>query len=127
MSELNDMLNSHHPKRHARRFYHAFKGLEHVFRNEANFRIHVVAAVTASLLASYLNFSTTEWLVLVLTMGFVLITEILNTLIEEMIDHLITEHHEAARIIKDVGAASVLMAAIISVVSGALLFIPKLF
>ena len=125
-SQNNSMLNQHHPNKHVRSFYYAGRGLSHIIKNEANFRIHVLAAILVVGLAAYLKFNYIEWVVLSFTIGFVFITEILNTLIEELIDHLVKEHHESARIIKDLGAAAVLTAAGLSLVVAGLLFVPKL-
>lgn len=124
-SEIN-FLASHHPKKHIKSFYYAFRGLKHVILSQANFRFHIFAGILAVLLAFYFRFSTYEWLFLTFVIAFVLITEIINSLIEEVVDHLIQEHHEGARIIKDVGAASVLVAAIFSAIVGIFLFLPKI-
>ena len=124
--ELNNIFSQHSTKRHIRSFYYAGRGLKHVFLNEANFRIHFLIGSLASVLAYLLHFSHIEWVLLVFAIGFVLITEIINSLIEELIDHLVQEHHESARIIKDLGAATVLTAAILSVIVGLFLFLPKI-
>lgn len=122
-----ELLSSHHPKKHLKSFYYAFCGLKHVVVSQANFRFHLLAGFFVVLLAFYLKFSTTEWILLCFVISFVLITEIINSLIEELVDHLIHEHHEGAKVIKDIGAASVLISAIFSVIVGLLLFLPKIF
>ncbi len=123
---MHHLLKSHNPKKHVKSFFYASRGLSHVFLNEANFRVHVVATLLVSTLAYLLKFSAFEWILLSFTVGFVLILEIVNSLVEEMVDHLVQEHSESARIVKDLGAAAVLLAALLSVFVGALLFIPKL-
>ncbi len=120
------IVSSHSPKKHIKRFGYALNGLFHVILNEANFRVHLVATLVVSAGAYYLKFSYFEWLILILTIGFVLVTEMINSLTEELVDHLVKEHHEGVRIIKDVAAASVLVSVIISLFIGSLLFIPKL-
>lgn len=120
------MIKEHHPAKHARRFGYAFSGLHYALMNEANFRIHTIAALLVVGMGFYFHFSIIEWLFLTLAIGFVFLTEIINTLIEEVVDHLIQEHHEGAKIIKDLGSASVLTAAIISLIMGVLLFGPRL-
>lgn len=123
---FSELLCSHHPKKHLKSFYYAFSGLKHVIISQANFRFHLLAGFFVVLLAFYLKFSTIEWILLCFVISFVLITEIINSLIEELVDHLIHEHHEGAKVIKDVGAASVLISAIFSVIVGLLLFLPKI-
>lgn len=126
MGLIEEIIRSHHPRRHARSFSYAISGIIHIFISEANFRIHIFAALVTSVLAYLLNFNAHEWMILILTIGFVLVLEMLNTLIEELIDHFVKEHHEGAKIIKDIGAALVLMASIISFVVGLILFLPKI-
>ncbi len=123
---MMNLIRSHNPKKHVKSFFYASRGLGHVFMNEANFRVHIVATLLVSTLAYFLKFSYFEWIFLAFTIGFVLILEIVNTLVEEMVDHLVQEHSESARIVKDLGAAAVFLAAILSVFVGCLLFIPKL-
>jgi diacylglycerol kinase len=47
--------------------------------------------------------------------------------IEEMVDLIVKEHREQARIAKDVAAGMVLVAAIGSVIIGAVIFLPYIF
>ncbi len=126
MRLIEEIIKSHHPRKHVRSFSYAFSGLIHIFIYEANFRVHIFATIVTLVLAYLLNFNAYEWMILILTIGFVLVLEMLNTLIEELIDHLVKEHHEGAKIIKDIGAALVLTASIISLVVGLILFLPKI-
>jgi diacylglycerol kinase (ATP) len=45
-------------------------------------------------------------------MGFLLSAEILNTVMEELMDHFFKEYSETARIVKDLSAGYVLVAAL---------------
>ena len=56
----------------------------------------------------------------------VLITELINSLIERVIDYIKPELHPKAKIIKDISAAVVLVAAITSIIVGLIIFIPKI-
>jgi len=80
--------------------------------HEANFRIEVVIASFFVSMGLLLGIKLFEWAVLVLALGFMLSAEIMNTVIEEFMDHLIQEHHEGVRVIKDLSAAFVLTASI---------------
>jgi len=80
--------------------------------NEANFRVEVVVASFFVSMGLLFNIKLYEWAVLVLALGFLLSAEIMNTAIEEFIDHLVKEHHEGVRVIKDLSAAFVLTASI---------------
>jgi diacylglycerol kinase len=50
----------------------------------------------------------------------------LNTAIEAAMDHATTDFHPQVKIVKDVAAGAVLVAAITAVVVGALIFGPRL-
>lgn len=107
-------------------FKYAIRGVKDALRSEHNLRIHFLAALIALVAAKLLKFSITEFAVLVLTISFVIISELMNTIIEKIVDMHSKEISEKARVIKDISAAIVLFAAITSVVVGIILFIPKL-
>jgi len=108
-------------------FKYAGSGLLHALRREKNFRRQLVFGLFVIILALLLNFSRTEWLVLLLTICLVLTAELLNTVIELLVD-LVTEEKflPKAKLTKDVSAAFVLLISIFSLVLGMLLFIPHL-
>lgn len=114
---MNEMLKSHHPIRHAKSFKYAFEGIFHALLHEANFRIQVFIVLVSTFLGFYYRISNTEWGLLVICMGFLLVAEMVNTVVEEFMDHLITEYNEGVKIIKDMSAGFVL------ITSGVVLFI----
>jgi diacylglycerol kinase len=116
-------LKSHHPIRHARSFSYAFSGILHAIINEANFRVQIFITIIAIVLGIYYKISTIEWSVLVLSLGFLLSAELINTTVEEFVDHLVQEHHEGARVIKDLSAGYVLTAAITTLIVMILVFL----
>lgn len=121
------ILKSHHPIRHAKSFKYAFEGIFHALVNEANFRVQVAFTFVVILSGFHFKISNTEWAILVLSTGFLLSAEMVNTVVEEFIDNLIKDYNEAAKIIKDLSAGFVLTAAITTLVITALIFIPKMF
>ena len=62
-----------------------------------------------------------------LAIGFVWTAELFNTAIESLSDLVSKDHHPEIKFIKDVSAAAVLLSAIAAVITGAIIFIPKLF
>ncbi|AWO01768.1 diacylglycerol kinase [Chitinophaga alhagiae] len=108
-----------------RSFRFAFNGILAFLRSEPNGRIHLAATAAVIALACWLRCTLTEWVLLTLVMALVWITEMLNTAIEKVMDHLSPERHPAVKWIKDVAAGAVLVAAIAAVVTGLLIFIPK--
>lgn len=113
-------------RRIIRSFHHAFSGLGRVMRYEQNFRIHILVAVFVATLALLLGFSLIEWAVLLITVGVVLTFEIFNSVVEDLIDILEPRIHIQVKIIKDGAAAAVLLTALIAIVIGAILFLPRL-
>lgn len=108
-------------------FDYAFSGLRTALKKEPNIRIHLIIALLAIILAFFLNFNSVEWIILAFTIAFVLILELINTTLESLINMVSPEIKEEARIAKDVSAAAVLISAILSVIVGAFLFLPKIF
>lgn len=106
-------------------FYYAGAGIRQFFRQEHNARIHLVAAIVVALLAWRLKVSNSEAVALVIVVGLVWVTEMLNTCLEKAMDMITTEHHPQVKIIKDLAAGAVLIAAIIALIVGAIIFIPK--
>jgi diacylglycerol kinase (ATP) len=109
-----------------RSFGYAFEGVAYILRTQRNARIELVIGIAAVALAAWLGISAVEWAVLVLTIAFVVGLEWINTSLELAISLASPERHPSAKAAKDVAAASVLLGAVISVVVGLLLFVPRL-
>jgi diacylglycerol kinase (ATP) len=107
-------------------FKYAFRGFWLLLRNEHNSRIHLFAAIVAIVLGFILKINLSEWSILVLVIGIVFITELFNTTIETVSDIIDKKWNESIRNAKDYSATAVLVAAIISVLAGGIIFIPKL-
>jgi diacylglycerol kinase len=108
-------------------FYYAFQGLKTALKNEPNLQIHTFFAASAILTAAYLKVSTIEWLILTFTIFYVITLELLNTVLENIVNLVSPEVKPYAKIAKDVSAACVLLAAIMSVIVGLVIFLPKIF
>lgn len=104
----------------------AINGLKNVFVNERNFKIHLLMGLIVMLISIYLKLSYIEWVMIILVIGLVLITEIINSAIEKLIDYVKPEIHPTAKVIKDTMAGAVLISAIVSILVGTMIFIPKL-
>ncbi len=114
-------------KKHHISFKHASDGILHNFRTQPNFRIHLIAAIVAIVLGIYFQLAQLEWLVLLFTIVLVIITEMLNTALESIIDLLSPNQHLAAKIAKDTAAGMVLLSTIAAVIVGLVVFLPKVF
>lgn len=107
-------------------FKYAGEGLWHAVRTQRNFRIHLVFTVAIVALGLWLNLSRESWAVLALTIGIVLVTEMMNTAAEALVDLASPDYHPLAKLVKDVAAGAVLLIAIVSIVVGLLVLGPPL-
>ena len=105
---------------------HAWRGLGILFKTTHNFWLQIFFSLVATYLGFILCISTTEWLFLVFSIGLVFITETLYTAFEIDIDLTSPNYHPYARDTKDVAAGAVLLSIILSVLIGAIIFIPKI-
>lgn len=107
-------------------FGFAFNGLIILFQEEHNSRIHFLVAFCAVIAGVWLKISTIEWLLIVLSIGFVITLEIINSAIENISDFISPEKHEMIKKIKDLTAAAVLIGSITSLTIGLIIFLPKI-
>ena len=107
-------------------FKFAFNGLCSLLKNEHNSRIHLLAAIIAIAMGIVLKINYIEWSLLVIVIGVVFLSELLNSSLESLADVIEPEWNEQIRKAKDYTAAAVLISAIISVIVGGLIFIPKI-
>jgi diacylglycerol kinase len=107
-------------------FSFAFQGLKSALKKEPNFRLHAFIAGFAMILAIFLKLNFYEWAILIFTIFFVLIMELLNTTLEAVVNLVSPEINPQAKIAKDVSAAFVLMSAAMAVIIGLIIFLPKI-
>lgn len=105
----------------------AWNGLLHVIKNERNLRIHIFITIVVIAIGYYFTLTLIEWTIIFLVIGFVLVTEVFNTVVEELINYLNPTIHPTAKVIKDMAAGAVLLAAIFSIIIGLLIFAPKVY
>jgi undecaprenol kinase len=108
-------------------FSYAFNGIFKVIKTERNVKIHLIASALVTCAGICFSITKTEWLVLILTMCFVIVLEMINTAVEYMADLVSPDYNENVKIIKDVSAGAVLLAAIASVIIGLVIFIPYVY
>ena len=107
-------------------FNFAIEGLISALKNEKHMKVHILAAIIIVILAIVINASKVEILIISLSVSFVLITELVNTAVEAIVDLVSPERHPLAKLAKDVAAGAVLVAAINALCVGYLLFYDKL-
>ena len=106
-------------------FIYAFSGLKEAF-SQANFRIHILAAIAVIAAGYFLKISSAEWCLVLLSIGIVLASECFNTAIEFLTNIVSPGINPAAGKIKDLSAGAVLICALFALITGLIIFIPKL-
>lgn len=114
-------------KKRSKSAIYALSGLKTLFLEEHNSRIHVVITILVIAAGILLDISLTEWLVVSLLVGLVFGLEIMNSAIENLCDYISPQWHESIKKIKDLAAAAVFVASVISVICGVIIFLPKLY
>lgn len=107
-------------------FKNAFAGLKHTLKTQRNMRIHFIIAILALLLSVFLKISRTELLMVFFSIFLVISMELFNTAVEIIIDMISSEYNIRAKIVKNVSAAAVLVAAFNAVIVAYLVFLDKL-
>lgn len=107
-------------------FATAFSGIVYFFKTERNGKIQAAIAILTLLAALWLHLSALEWILILFCIAGVIGLEMINTGLEHLCNHVHKEYHSSIKIIKDLAAGAVLFTAIISVVVGLIIFIPKI-
>jgi diacylglycerol kinase len=89
-------------------------------------RIHLGVASAVIIVGLWLGLSADQWAMLALTSCLVLLSEMINTVVEKLVDLVCPDYHPLAKVVKDVMAGAVLLAAIVAVIIGLLVLGPPL-
>jgi len=118
--------NSFSIKARLKSFQYAFEGLNSFFSTQHNAIIHLIMTLLAFSAAVFYNVTRIEGIAIALAIGFVWAAELFNTAIEKLADLVSKEYHPEIKFIKDVSAAAVLLSAVAALITGAIIFLPKL-
>lgn len=106
-------------------FSYPVKGLKYAYRNEQNLTVDVGIALIVVIFGFIFKVNKYEWAILALTIGLVISCELINTAIEATVDLVTEEYHPLAKVAKDTSAAAVFIFAIVAVIVGLIIFLPK--
>ena len=120
------MVHNFFYRRHSISFKHAFAGLCYTIKTQPNLRIHFTIAALVTLAGIYFRLNYIEWLIILFTFLWVIVSEMINTSLEAIVDLIIDTKHQQAKIAKDVAAGMVLVGALGSVIIGLVIFLPKI-
>ena len=93
-----------------RAFKYSWQGLVYVFKNEIAFRQDVLVFLIGSVVSFFLPVCAVSRAVMIFSLFFILLMEMVNTAIEVIINRISTEHNPLSGVAKDIGSALVLLA-----------------
>jgi diacylglycerol kinase (ATP) len=122
----NEQQASFSIKERLKSIRYAYEGLNAFFASQHNAIIHLVLTIVSFMAAIFFNVSKTEMMAIIIVSAFVWSAELFNTAIEKLADLVSKDFDPRIKFIKDVSAAAVLLSAIAALLTGAIVFIPKL-
>ena len=108
-------------------FGYALEGIKYVFYHEQNIIVMSFLGVVALVLGFIFKISYLEKLTIILLIGIILPLEFFNTAIEAVVDlHDGDKKSKYGKVAKDCASASLLVASVIALIVGIVIFIPRI-
>lgn len=107
-----------------KRFKHPIAGLVVLLQKDKNFLLHLIVALFVLTISVLFNITRTEWLFIIIAISAVLFMEVINTSVEYVVDLITDEYHQLAKYAKDTASLAVLIASMMSLLIGMIIFIP---
>lgn len=104
----------------------AFSGIWYCIKTQRNIKIQLVIAAIVVICAIYFKVTITEAMFLTFATMLVIITEVINTAIEEAVNLCTDKFHPLAKLAKDVAAGAVVLAALNAVIIAIFIFVSKI-
>ena len=83
-------------------------------------------AIFVLIFSGVFNISSMEWIAVCFCIAFTVTMEMLNTAIEKLCDVVHKDVHPDIKKVKDISAAAVLVSACFSLITGVIIFLPKI-
>ena len=104
---------------------YALRGMFMLIKTEHSIMVQFVIAIIMTILGFIFDISATEWMFQFLAIGLVLVAEAANTAVEKLSDFVHSEYHKEIGFIKDIAAGAPAFAAIIAMIIGCIIYLPK--
>ncbi|MCH4208053.1 MAG: diacylglycerol kinase family protein [Solobacterium sp.] len=108
-----------------KKFIPAFHGMK-LAAEDPSIRIQLILAALAVIVGFVLQLSSMEWIAVLICIGLVLCTEILNTAVEKLCNLYTEKTDERIRVIKDLAAGAVLSASVIALICAMVILVRHL-
>lgn len=105
----------------------AIDGVLYTAHTQKHMRNHFIASIFVLILSLILRVSAVEFILLAISISFVLFAEMMNTAVEAVVDMVTTDYHPMAKAAKDVAAGSVLLSVVGAVVTGYVILSGRIF
>ena len=105
---------------------HAVNGITYALKTERNIKIHFIATICVLITCLWMDIDRTDLMMIIMAISIVIITEILNTAVESIVNLLSLSSHPLAKIAKDLSAGAVLIATINALACGYLVILPAI-
>jgi diacylglycerol kinase (ATP) len=103
-------------------FFNSMNGFRIAWHFEHAFRQELVVAIPGIIVAVLLPVTVLERVALIAVLVLMLITELVNSAIEAVVDRISLDHHELSKNAKDLGSAAVMLALMLALLTwGAIL------
>ena len=107
-------------------FKYAIEGIWTSFKTERNMKIRIFIMILVIIAGIILKINKSEWIICIILFAIVIGSELFNTSIETIVDMVMPEKNEKAKIAKDVSAGAVLVVAIGAAIIGLVIFVPRI-
>lgn len=104
----------------------AFSGIIYCIKTQRNINIQLVIAVIVIICCFVFKLNTTECIFLTFATMLVIITEVMNTAVEEAVNLCTDKYHPIAKKAKDIAAGAVVLSALNAVIVAILIFFSKI-
>ena len=112
--------------KYVRSFKHGVDGIIYSIEKEMNILVIMLLSIMAFIGGFLLNISQVELCIVVLSMGAMMASELINCAIEALVDLVTLETNELAKISKDCAGAATLILVFVNMFVLGIIFIPKI-
>ncbi|WP_283678798.1 diacylglycerol kinase family protein [Lentilactobacillus sp. Marseille-Q4993] len=114
-------------KRFTQSLGHAVAGIGRLIKEERNFRFDIFISLFMLAMGLVFQIKINEWMWLIASFFSVMGSEVLNTIVENVVDLIVGNKYDSlAKRAKDIGAGGVLLSAFFAFIIGCLIFIPRI-